>query len=73
MNFIHFLFPSLLKREESFLVSMQTPIVRVFNAKEDILFYDENRFKEFVRKQEKSFKSKYYKGLGTTKPETQTD
>ncbi len=73
MNFIHFLFPSLLKREESFLVSMQTPIVRVFNAKEDILFYDENRFKEFVRKQEKSFKSKYYKGLGTTKPEDVPD
>lgn len=69
MNFFHFLFPSLLKRPLPFLVSMQTPIVRVFNKGGDILFYDENRFKEFVRNQTKSFKSKYYKGLGTTKTE----
>ena len=69
MNFFHFLFPSLLKRSQPFLVSMITPIVRVFNKGGDILFYDENRFKEFVRNQTKSFKSKYYKGLGTTKTE----
>ena len=52
---------------------MQTPIVRVFNKGGDILFYDENRFKEFAKSQTKSFKSKYYKGLGTTKTEDVPD
>ena len=73
MNFFHFLFPSLLKREEPFLVSMQTPIVRVFNKGGDILFYDENRFKDYVKNQTKAVKSKYYKGLGTTKTEDVPD
>ena len=73
LNFLHFLFPSLLKRPEPFLISMQTPIVRVFNKGGDILFYDENRFKEFAKNQTKSFKSKYYKGLGTTKTEDVPD
>ena len=73
MNFFHALFPSLLEREQPFIVSMATPIVRVFNSKGDILFYDENKFKEFAKKQTKSFKSKYYKGLGTTKIEDVPD
>ena len=76
MNFFHYLFPSLLEREDPFIVSMCTPIVRVFNSKGDILFYDENKFREFTKDQErqnKTFKSKYYKGLGTTKPEDVPD
>ena len=73
MNFFHSLFPSLLEIEPSFLVSMQTPIVRVFQKGGDILFYDENRFKSFASQQTKSFKSKYYKGLGTTKSEDVPD
>ena len=73
MNFFHSLYPSLLQREEPFILDMATPIVRVFNPKGDILFYDENKFKEFQSKQTKSFKSKYYKGLGTTKPEDVPD
>lgn len=73
MNFFHNLFPSLLERESPFLVSMQTPIVRVFQKSGDILFYDENRFKTFAVEQTKNFKSKYYKGLGTTKSEDVPD
>jgi DNA topoisomerase-2 len=73
MNFFHALFPTLLEREQPFIVSMATPIVRVFNQKGDILFYDENKFKEFAKKQTKNFKSKYYKGLGTTKIEDVPD
>jgi DNA topoisomerase-2 len=73
MNFFHALFPSVLERKDPYVVSMATPIVRVFNPKGDILFYDENRFKKFQNDQEKSFKSKYYKGLGTTKPEDVPD
>ena len=73
MNFFHSLFPTLLDREDPFIISMATPIVRVFNQKGDILFYDENKFREFAKNQTKSFKSKYYKGLGTTKIEDVTD
>jgi DNA topoisomerase-2 len=73
MNFFHTLFPTLLERPEPFLLSMKTPIVRVFNPKGDILFYDENRFKDFISKQTKPIKSKYYKGLGTTKKEDVPD
>jgi DNA topoisomerase-2 len=73
MNFFHSLFPSLLEREPSYLVSMATPIVRVFNKGGDLLFYDENRFKLYASEQTKNFKSKYYKGLGTTKSEDVPD
>ena len=73
MNFFHNLFPSLLDREIPFLVSMQTPIVRVFQKGGDLLFYDENRFKAYASSQTKNFKSKYYKGLGTTKSEDVPD
>lgn len=73
MNLFHTLFPTLLDRKEPFLVSMCTPIVRVFNSKGDILFYDEHKFKQFSEAQTKTFKSKYYKGLGTTKPEDVPD
>ena len=73
MNFFHYLFPTLLDREDPFIVSMATPIVRVFNKGGDILFYDENKFRKFQDEQTKSFKSKYYKGLGSTKPEDVPD
>lgn len=73
MNFFHSLFPTLLERENSFVVSMKTPIVRVFRPNEDLLFYDERRFREWAAQQTKNFKKKYYKGLGTTKPEDVPD
>ena len=67
MNFFHSLFPSILKRKTPFLLSMETPIVRVFRKEGDLLFYDENKFREFSKNQTSKFKCKYYKGLGTTK------
>lgn len=74
INVIHSLFPTLLERSEPFVVSMKTPIVRVFRPRcSDLLFYDENKFKQFVLTQTKPFKKKYYKGLGTTKPEDVPD
>ena len=73
INFFHYLFPSLLQREQPFLVSMKTPIVRVFNPKGDILFYDEKRFQTWFSEQNKKVKTKYYKGLGTTRPEDVPD
>lgn len=75
MNFFHTFFPTLFERDEPFLVSMKTPIVRVFRprGKDDLLFYDERRFKVFQDKQTKKFDSKYYKGLGSSKTEDVPD
>jgi len=73
MNFFHSLFPTLLERDNSFIVSMKTPIVRVFRPFGDLLFYDERKFRAYAASQTKNFKKKYYKGLGTTKPEDVPD
>ena len=72
LNFIHCLYPSLLQRKVPFVVSMKTPIARIGKTK---IFYDERRFIEWMRNNEKVKKSsvKYYKGLGTTKPEDVKD
>lgn len=73
MNFFHTLFPTVFDRANPFVVSMKTPIVRVFRPRGDLLFYDERRFREYASRQSKNFKKKYYKGLGTTKPEDVPD
>lgn len=74
MNFLHSLFPTLLERSNPFIVSMKTPIARVFNGKKtEKLFYDERRFNEWLSKQTKKVNVKYYKGLGTTKTEDVPD
>jgi len=67
LNFFHALFPTLLGREEPFIISLQTPIVIVHKPVHKI-FYDENKYKEFEKKileENKKITSKYYKGLGT--------
>jgi DNA topoisomerase-2 len=70
LNFFHELFPTLFKKN-GFLISMETPIVKVFEkkGKDDLLFYDENTFEDF-RTSQPHFKQqfKYYKGLGTISP-----
>ena len=74
MNVIHSLYPSLLKRDIPFVVSMKTPIARVINKRnEDNLFYDELRFNSWLTKQNTKVNVKYYKGLGTTKAEDVAD
>ena len=73
INTFHYLFPTVMQRKEPFIVSMKTPIVRVFQKPKDLLFYDERKFREFSSKQTKKFNSKYYKGLGTTKTEDVPD
>jgi DNA topoisomerase-2 len=73
LNMFHYLFPTLLHRKESFIVSMKTPIVRVPRSSGDLLFYDERKFKEFVAKQTKKVVCRYFKGLGTTKFEDVAD
>lgn len=68
LNFFHELFPTLFKKE-GFIMSMETPIVKIFQkkGKDDLLFYDENTFEEYRQTNHvKNFK--YYKGLGTINP-----
>lgn len=67
LNFFHKLFPTLFKRKEPYLTSMQTPIVKVFLQKKQLLFYREQNFNLFNKQNSnKKFKIKYYKGLGTS-------
>jgi DNA topoisomerase-2 len=70
-NMFHALFPTILEREKSFLISMQTPIVRVFVDKKEILFYDEREYTKYVKEYSdnyptKKINKKNYKGLGTS-------
>ena len=67
INFIHTLFPTLLQRENPFVISMETPIAKVFTRGGSRLFYNERQFKNFMLiPQNKKLKRKYYKGLGTS-------
>ena len=74
MNLIHTLFPTLLEREDPYIVSMKTPIARVFRGRaKDLLFYDERRFNKYLANSTKKVNAKYYKGLGTTREEDVPD
>lgn len=64
LNWIHTLFPSLLKRPEPYVVHMGTPIAKI--NKLDRVFFDEREYNEFMRENENKYKAKYYKGLGTS-------
>jgi DNA topoisomerase-2 len=73
LNFFHSLYPTLLQREQPFVVSMKTPIARIIKKTGDLLFYDERRFHQFLGEQKSKCNVKYYKGLGTTKAEDVPD
>ena len=68
MNFLHFLYPSLFARDDPFVVSMQTPIVKINIRSQELTFYREENYIRFMREQEdpSKLKTKYYKGLGTS-------
>ncbi|XP_065109660.1 DNA topoisomerase 2-alpha [Paramisgurnus dabryanus] len=66
INFIHHNWPSLL--HHNFLEEFITPIIKATNKKQEISFYSIPEFTEWKDKQSniKSWKIKYYKGLGTS-------
>ncbi|XP_076851109.1 DNA topoisomerase 2-alpha [Brachyhypopomus gauderio] len=66
INFIHHNWPSLLRH--NFLEEFITPIIKVSNKKQELSFYSIPEFTEWKDKQSniKSWKVKYYKGLGTS-------
>ncbi len=70
MNFLHVLWPELLKRD-GFVTSLATPIVKLFKGKEIKTFYNLTEYQDFVDDLKSSnslngWKTKYYKGLGTS-------
>ena len=66
MNFLHVLWPELLKRE-GFVTSLATPIVKLFKGKEVETFYNLTEYQEFIEDNNTTgWKTKYYKGLGTS-------
>ena len=74
MNFIHYLWPSLL-RIEGFIQSMATPIVKTWKSsdkkmKNIINFYTLSEYDNWKKTVNiNAWKSKYYKGLGTSTDE----
>lgn len=64
LNFLHSMFPSILSK--GFAISMKTPIFKTIVGKRETFYYDERSLKG---KDLSKTKVKYYKGLGTTKPE----
>jgi len=68
LSFFHKLFPSLLLRKEPFIMSMRTPVVRLYHkGKEQHCFYSVDEFKTYTKSHTiPSMEIKYYKGLGTS-------
>ena len=68
INMFHVLFPSLLRRENPFLYSMMTPVAKIFPTSDSPLtFYNDFEYqKELERLTGKKFRTKYYKGLGSS-------
>lgn len=66
INFIHHNWPALLKH--SFLEEFITPIIKASHKKSQLSFYSIPEFNEWKEKQTniKSWRIKYYKGLGTS-------
>jgi DNA topoisomerase-2 len=69
MNFIHCIWPSLMKRN-GFITSLSTPIVKATKGKDVIIFYNLSEYETWKDSDEsKGYKTKYYKGLGTSTSE----
>jgi DNA topoisomerase-2 len=66
INMLHAFWPSLLKYHD-FISTLATPIVKAFKKnKEPITFYTMNEYHEWIKKEQKGYTIKYYKGLGTS-------
>jgi DNA topoisomerase-2 len=66
INMLHTLWPSLVKRE-SFVQSLNTPIVKAIKGKDIITFYNLTDYGKWKDTPEShNYKVKYYKGLGTS-------
>jgi len=64
MNMFQTFWPELLKL--GFVKSLITPIVKAFKGKETISFYTLTDYENWKKGDKKGWKTKYYKGLGTS-------
>ena len=66
INFVHCTWPSLLQRK-NFITSLSTPIVKAFKGKHVKIFYNLSEYENWKESDDaKGYKTKYYKGLGTS-------
>lgn len=66
MNLFHTLWPECLELE-NFIISLATPIVKVFKGKKVKQFFTLTEYENWIKKNsETGWKTKYYKGLGTS-------
>ena len=64
INYFHTFWPKIL--EKGFLSFCITPIVKVFKGKQVLQFYTLNKYEEWLKTATGQFKTKYFKGLGTS-------
>jgi DNA topoisomerase-2 len=69
MNMFHSIWPELVQRK-GFITSLATPIVKAFKNKDNKTFYTITEYDDWIKSlsesAKKSWKIKYYKGLGTS-------
>ena len=67
INFIHFFWPSLFKMS-GFLKQFITPLLKVTKGRQTVSFFTVQDYKNWMESMEdaKNWKTKYYKGLGTS-------
>jgi DNA topoisomerase-2 len=65
INFFNYFFPSLLKID-GFLKVLVTPIVKIFLKNKTIDFSNLRSYSDWILKNPGNYKTKYYKGLGTS-------
>ena len=68
LNMFHKLFPSLLERKVPFIYCMLTPLIKIYDKKTDLSFYNIQDYKEHLEKNGGRVKGdiKYLKGLGSS-------
>lgn len=64
INYFHYFWPSLI--EKRFVSFCATPIVKVYKGKEVLQFYTLNSYEEWLKTAKGQFRTKYFKGLGTS-------
>jgi DNA topoisomerase II len=68
LNMFHKLFPSLMERKVPFIYCMLTPLIKIYDKKTELSFYNIQDYKEYLEKNGGRIKGdiKYLKGLGSS-------
>jgi DNA topoisomerase-2 len=66
LNMIHKLFPTLLDRKVPFMYCMLTPLLKIYDKKTELSFYNIQDYKEYTEKNIVKGEIKYLKGLGSS-------